>query len=122
MEDPSYFDLAMEGMMPEVITISESEYKVEQADENVPTCSQLVGKRLLIGKGAPVEFVELSKHEELVHSHLTPIQGVSVPVLLGSLQLRCPFSYDGIAEIVRLMFVGYAGRTLQASMTSIAID
>ncbi|KAB8268668.1 hypothetical protein BDV30DRAFT_8757 [Aspergillus minisclerotigenes] len=65
-----------------------------------------------VGKGTPVEFVEGSKHEELVYSHLSPIQGVSVPVLLGSLRLRCPFFYDGIAEIVHLMFMGYAGKTL----------
>ncbi|KAE8322891.1 hypothetical protein BDV39DRAFT_218158 [Aspergillus sergii] len=47
-----------------------------------------------MGKGTPVEFVEGSKHEELVYSHLSPIQGVSVPVLLGSLRLRCPFFHD----------------------------
>ncbi|KAA8646678.1 uncharacterized protein ATNIH1004_005353 [Aspergillus tanneri] len=65
-----------------------------------------------VGKGAPVEFLGGSKHEELMYSHLSPIQGVSVPVLLGSLRLRRPFYYDGIAEMVHLMFMGYAGRTL----------
>jgi hypothetical protein len=29
-----------------------------------------------------------------------------VPVLLGSLRLRRPSSYDGIAEIIHLMIVG----------------
>lgn len=52
------------------------------------------------------------KHEELMYSHLTSIQGVCMAVLLGSLQLCCPFSYDSIMEIVHLMFMGYAGRTL----------
>ena len=65
-----------------------------------------------VGKGAPVEFVEGSKREELVYSYLTPVQGISVPVLLGSLRLRRPFYYDGIAEIVHLMLMGYAGRKL----------
>ncbi|KAA8648117.1 uncharacterized protein ATNIH1004_004000 [Aspergillus tanneri] len=65
-----------------------------------------------VGKGVPIEFVKGSKYEELIYSYLTPIQGVSVPVLLGSLRLRCPFFYDGIAEIVHLMFMGFAGRTL----------
>ncbi|PLB38800.1 uncharacterized protein BDW47DRAFT_104322 [Aspergillus candidus] len=62
-----------------------------------------------VGKGVPMEFVRDVKHEELIYSHLAPIQGVCVPALLGSLQLRRPFSYDGIADIVRLMLMGYAG-------------
>ncbi|KAJ5584704.1 uncharacterized protein N7459_004504 [Penicillium hispanicum] len=65
-----------------------------------------------MGKGSPMDFVDGLKHEELVYSRLTPIQGTFVPVLLGSMRLRRPFSYDGIAEIVHLMCVGFAGRTL----------
>jgi hypothetical protein len=65
-----------------------------------------------VGKGTPVDFLAGSKQEELVYSHLSPIQGMYVPVLLGSLRLRRPFSYDGIAEIIHLMIMGYAGRTL----------
>ncbi|KKK18214.1 hypothetical protein P175DRAFT_0508565 [Aspergillus ochraceoroseus IBT 24754] len=65
-----------------------------------------------VGKGVPVEFVQGSKHEERIYSQLAPIQGVYVPVLLGSLKLRRPFSYDGIADIVHLMLMGYAGKTL----------
>ncbi|KAL4893407.1 hypothetical protein BDV59DRAFT_30432 [Aspergillus ambiguus] len=65
-----------------------------------------------VGKGAPVEFVDRVKNEELVYSRLTPIQGTFVPVLLGSLRLRHPFSYDGIAEMVHLTCMGFAGRTL----------
>lgn len=65
-----------------------------------------------VGKGAPIEFVEHAQHEECVYSRLRPIQGVHVPVLLGGLALRQPFSYDGIAEIVHLMLMGYAGGTL----------
>ncbi|PYI05341.1 hypothetical protein BO78DRAFT_398310 [Aspergillus sclerotiicarbonarius CBS 121057] len=65
-----------------------------------------------VGKGTPVEFVAGSKHEESIYSHLAPIQGVYVPVLLGSLRLRYPFSYDGIAEIVHLMFMSYVGKAL----------
>ncbi|KAL5332340.1 hypothetical protein BJX70DRAFT_404699 [Aspergillus crustosus] len=65
-----------------------------------------------VGKGTPTEFVIGSKHEELIYSHLAPIQGVYVPVLLGSLRLRHPFSYDGIADIVHLMFMSYVGKPL----------
>lgn len=82
------------------------------------TCGALFKVTLLshgytfVGKGAPIEFVEHAQHEECVYSRLRPIQGVHVPVLLGGLPLRQPFSYDGIAEIVHLMLMGYAGRTL----------
>jgi hypothetical protein len=65
-----------------------------------------------VGKGAPMEFVDRMKNEELVYSRLTPIQGTFVPVLLGGLRLRRPFSYDGIVEIVHLMCMAFAGRTL----------
>ncbi|KAL4748273.1 hypothetical protein BDW72DRAFT_156847 [Aspergillus terricola var. indicus] len=65
-----------------------------------------------VAKGTPVEFVAGLKHEELIYSHLSSIQGIYIPVLLGSLQLRHPFSYDGIAEIVHLMFMSYVGKTL----------
>lgn len=65
-----------------------------------------------VGKGTPVEFVACAKHEESVYSRLSQIQGVHVPVLLGSLDLRRPFSYDGIADMVHMIFMSYAGRTL----------
>ncbi|KAI9035566.1 uncharacterized protein KD926_003226 [Aspergillus affinis] len=67
---------------------------------------------VFVGKGVPAEFVKGSKHEKLIYSRLSPIQGTSVPVLLGSLRLSRPFSYDGIAEIVHLTLMGYAGGTL----------
>jgi hypothetical protein len=47
-----------------------------------------------------------------MYLRLTHIQGVCVPILLSSLNLCRPFSYDGIAEIVHLMFMSYARRTL----------
>ncbi|OJD26199.1 hypothetical protein ACJ73_02430 [Blastomyces percursus] len=65
-----------------------------------------------VGKGSPIEFVDSLKNEEVVYSRLTPIQGTFVPVLLGSLRLHRPFSYDGIAEIVHLICMGFSGRTL----------
>ncbi|KAI9373439.1 hypothetical protein BJX61DRAFT_379503 [Aspergillus egyptiacus] len=65
-----------------------------------------------VGKGTPMEFVDRVRNEELAYSRLSPIQGTFVPVLLGGLRLRRPFSYDGIAEIVHLMCMSFAGRTL----------
>ncbi|QKX56736.1 uncharacterized protein TRUGW13939_03842 [Talaromyces rugulosus] len=65
-----------------------------------------------VGKGVPANFISYSRHEESMYSHLTTIQGLFVPVILGSLDLHRPISYDGIAEMVRLTLMSYAGRTL----------
>ncbi|CAG7996873.1 unnamed protein product [Penicillium nalgiovense] len=65
-----------------------------------------------VGKGVPIEFVEHIQHEERMYSRLRPLQGVHVPVVLGGLDLRWSISYDGIAELVHFMLMGYAGRTL----------
>ncbi|OKL55242.1 hypothetical protein UA08_09486 [Talaromyces atroroseus] len=65
-----------------------------------------------VGKGVPVEFVECAKREEMMYSRLTSIQGKYVPVVLGGLHIRRPFSYDGIATMVHLTLMSYAGRTL----------
>jgi hypothetical protein len=65
-----------------------------------------------VGKGVPVEFIECSKREASIYSRLTVIQGRSVPVVLGNLNLRQPFSYDGIADMVRFIFMSFVGRTL----------
>ncbi|EED14486.1 metalloprotease m41 ftsh, putative [Talaromyces stipitatus ATCC 10500] len=65
-----------------------------------------------VGKGGPVEFIECAKREEMMYSHLSAIQGQFVPVVLGGLNLRRPLSYDGIAKMVHLTLMSYAGRNL----------
>ena len=74
-----------------------------------------------VGKGVPIEFIEHVQHEERMYSRLRPLQGVHVPVVLGGLDLRSSIFYDGIAEIVHFMLMGYAGRTL-AMITQIEPD
>jgi hypothetical protein len=65
-----------------------------------------------VGKGVPINFIECAKREEMIYSHLREIQGQYVPVVLGGLNLRRPFSYDGIAMMVHLTLMSYAGRNL----------
>lgn len=48
----------------------------------------------------------------MLYSHLAPIQGASVPIVLDSLELRRQYSYDVDTEIVHLVCIGYAGKTL----------
>ncbi|EED22749.1 conserved hypothetical protein [Talaromyces stipitatus ATCC 10500] len=65
-----------------------------------------------VGKGVPIDFIECAKREEMMYSHLRAIQGQFVPIVLGGLDIRRPFSYDGIAKMVRLTLMSYAGRNL----------
>jgi hypothetical protein len=65
-----------------------------------------------VGKGFPIDFIECAEHEEAMYSHLRTIQGKFVPVVFGGLNLRRPFSYDGIAMMVHLTLMSYAGRSL----------
>jgi serine/threonine protein kinase len=65
-----------------------------------------------VGKGVPIDFIECATREEMMYSHLREIQGQFVPIVLGGLNLRRPFSYDGIAMMVHLTLMSYAGRNL----------
>lgn len=65
-----------------------------------------------VGKGVPIDFIKYTRQEEMMYSHLCAIQGQYVPVVLGGLNLRRPFSYDGIAMMVHLTLMSYAGRNL----------
>ncbi|KAI7976015.1 hypothetical protein EIK77_000928 [Talaromyces pinophilus] len=65
-----------------------------------------------VGKGVPIDFIECAKREEMIYFHLRAIQGQFVPVVFGGLDLRQPFSYDGIVMMVHLTLMSYAGRNL----------
>ncbi|KAF3404774.1 hypothetical protein DPV78_003466 [Talaromyces pinophilus] len=65
-----------------------------------------------VGKGVPIDFIECAKREEMIYFHLRAIQGQFVPVVFGGLDLRQPFSYDGIVMMVHLTLMSYAGRDL----------
>ncbi|OQE71143.1 hypothetical protein PENNAL_c0111G10958 [Penicillium nalgiovense] len=43
------------------------------------------------------EFAEHFRHEAAVYARLRPIQGIYIPLYLGSIDLAHPYSYDGIA-------------------------
>lgn len=49
------------------------------------------------------------KHEAAVYNQLRPIQGIHVPVYLGNLDLDRPYYYDGMAQLVHMMFLSYGG-------------
>ena len=61
----------------------------------------------------PSEFAQVLRHEESIYSILTLLQGIRVPVALGSLNLRRTFSYNGIAEIGHFLFLSHVGRPIK---------
>ena len=63
-------------------------------------------------KCTTIDFVHHLKHEAIIYQHLRPIQGIHVPVYLGSIDLDRSYIYDGFAEIVHMMFLGYGGQPL----------
>ena len=55
------------------------------------------------------EFVHHLKHEATVYQQLLPVQGIHVPLYLGSLDLDPPCNYDGIADLVHMMLLSPGG-------------
>ncbi|KAF2752446.1 hypothetical protein EJ05DRAFT_495259 [Pseudovirgaria hyperparasitica] len=68
-------------------------------------------------KGTPACFVQHLRHEADVYERLRPIQGQSVPVHLGNIDLPRPYYYDGIAELVHIMFMSHGGRPIAKYIT-----
>ncbi|OJD21290.1 hypothetical protein ACJ73_07368 [Blastomyces percursus] len=67
----------------------------------------------LVAKGTPVEF-GYSSHEENVYQRLRSIQGIRVPVCLGSVDISSrPLYYDGIARIGYLPFLSHVGKPIR---------
>lgn len=63
----------------------------------------------VIAQCTPKCFVADLLHEADIYEHLRDIQGVPVPFHLGSLDLGRCYYYEGIAELVHVMFLGYGG-------------
>lgn len=63
----------------------------------------------MLAKCAPSDFVAFLRHEATIYEQLRTIQGHSVPVHLGNLDLEQPYYYEGIAKLVHVMFLGYGG-------------
>jgi len=66
-------------------------------------------------KGTVAAFVKDLQHERRVYEHLTDIQGICVPLCLGSLDLARPYYYDIGVLIVHMMILSWAGEILEES-------
>ncbi|KAM5438507.1 hypothetical protein MferCBS31731_005084 [Microsporum ferrugineum] len=66
-----------------------------------------------VGKGFPWEFRHYLRHEKAVYDQLQPIQGVHVPVCLGTIDIpKQPMCYDGIAYIPHFLLLAHAGTSI----------
>ncbi|KAF2194998.1 hypothetical protein K469DRAFT_648552 [Zopfia rhizophila CBS 207.26] len=69
-------------------------------------------------KSTPIDFVHRLKWEATIYEHLRPIQGIYVPVHLCNIDLKTPYFYDGIAELVHMMFLSFGGNRISQHFTT----
>ncbi|OAL42766.1 hypothetical protein IQ07DRAFT_668916 [Pyrenochaeta sp. DS3sAY3a] len=67
---------------------------------------------IVAAKGTPTHFVRHLRHEAAIYDRLRPVQGIYVPVCLGSIHLQRPYMYDGIVNLVHMLFLGFGGELI----------
>ncbi len=72
----------------------------------------------VVGKGTVPAFVKDIRHEAEVYRRLVTLQGVHVPICLGSIDLNKPYYYSTGIRIVHLMLLSWAGECLDGSKTT----
>ncbi|KAF2627869.1 hypothetical protein BU25DRAFT_410518 [Macroventuria anomochaeta] len=83
----------------------------------VPFCVRLDSHGYtVVAKACPIDFVHRLRWEANVYNLLRPIQGTHVPVLLGNVDLEVPYYYEGIAELVHMMFLSYGGKRMDKQL------
>jgi len=65
-----------------------------------------------VAKGTVPTFREDLRHEAAIYQQLRPLQGECVPVYLGAIDLDHPYYYDVGVRVVHMMFLSWAGETL----------
>ncbi|KAF2810711.1 uncharacterized protein BDZ99DRAFT_287494 [Mytilinidion resinicola] len=79
----------------------------------------------VVAKATPIDFVYRLEWEATIYKHLRLIQGIRAPVHFGNIDLDTPYFYEGIAELVHMMFVSFGGKrisTENAQYTAQPID
>ncbi|KAB8356476.1 hypothetical protein FH972_024059 [Carpinus fangiana] len=65
----------------------------------------------LVGKAVESSKLRYLQHEKRVYDHIHDLQGLTVPVCLGMINLACPYYYS-IAELEHVMLLSWAGCSL----------
>ncbi|KAF3031373.1 hypothetical protein E8E12_001140 [Didymella heteroderae] len=66
----------------------------------------------VVAKATPIWFTDRLEWETAIYKRLRLIQGMHVPVCLGSIDMEKPYRYEGIAELQCMMFLSYGGKRL----------
>ncbi|KAJ5865220.1 uncharacterized protein N7529_007136, partial [Penicillium soppii] len=68
------------------------------------------------------EFAEHFRHEAAVYTRLRSIQGIYIPLYLGSIDITHPYSYDGIAYLKHMMLLSPGGQPLDLALREMSQD
>jgi hypothetical protein len=63
-------------------------------------------------KATVPEFVMDLNHETSLYQKLEPLQGLSIPVLLGTIDLKRPYYYDVRVRLVHMVFLSWCGEPI----------
>lgn len=66
----------------------------------------------VMGKGTVFPWIPDLKHEELIYMHVRALQGRSVPVCIGSIDLEWYYQYSAFEQLEFMMFMAYGGMPL----------
>jgi RIO-like serine/threonine protein kinase len=69
----------------------------------------------VIAKGTVLAFMRDLQHEAVVYRRLQHLQGVYVPVFLGSVDLDRPYYYDLRTHVIHMMFLSWGGERMSES-------
>ncbi|KAJ8065265.1 hypothetical protein OCU04_005964 [Sclerotinia nivalis] len=73
-------------------------------------------------KGTVAAFVKDLEHEHQIYRSLLRIQGIRVPVCLGSINLAHPYYYDIGVQIVHMIILSWAGERFDGDMDLKHVD
>lgn len=65
-----------------------------------------------VAKGTVDGYRPHLRHEGRIYQHLFPLQGSTIPVYLGNIDLRYPYLYDVGVKIVHMLLISWGGRSL----------
>ncbi|KAK7178003.1 hypothetical protein PSPO01_15953 [Paraphaeosphaeria sporulosa] len=69
-------------------------------------------------KCTPAYFVHHLRRKASIYERLRPSQGIHVPVHLGNIDLDTPYFYEGIVEIVHMVFLSFGGHPIGQHLTA----
>ena len=109
INQPTFLSLIRQQLSEDMDTNCEPISRPEACDVLFRIRLRLYGYTVA-AKATPIDFVQRLKWEAAIYGYLRPIQGTHVPVHLGNVDLQAPYFYEGIAELVHMMFLSFGGK------------